>query len=351
MGEWVLKDEIYAAAHRWPLILVFILTGSLLGWGIASLVPSPYQASTEISVQLNAYRAPDDRYAADYAEAEFRNLDDYKHWQMSQLEILVQSDSYINETLNRLRSLNPAWETVSAPELRAMLEVHWRNAGRWLLSARYSDPGMASQAAQTWKSVIVEKTGVAIQESRAMFGLEMRLRAIANELTPVQQRLEAFPLVQSQVEEWRERLDTPPASHKLEPLERWQLLSMAAKAAGPGTAWQALQEDFPNPGDPLPEYRVWLDILSIAVEADGEALKAQEESLLEEQTKLLNRWDSAIPAGQGLSATLILDPVSGEKPELRQAGSGSQAAIIGGLLGLFAWGVYVVYLITRRYYR
>lgn len=151
MTEWVLRDEIYKAAHRWPFIVLFILAGSLLGWGITYLLPSTYQASEEVSVELNAYRAPEDRYAAEYADTEFRNLDDYKHWQMSQLEVLVRSDAYLQETLNRLRKADSAWHAVEAPELRNMLKAYWRNAGRWRLTAENQDAGLARQAVQIWK--------------------------------------------------------------------------------------------------------------------------------------------------------------------------------------------------------
>jgi hypothetical protein len=81
LEEWVLREEIYRAAHRWPLIVLFILVGSLIGWGIAYLLPAPYQASEEIT--SNAYRAPEDRYVAEYA-GQNSHPDDYKHWQMSQ---------------------------------------------------------------------------------------------------------------------------------------------------------------------------------------------------------------------------------------------------------------------------
>ena len=91
MQEWVLRDELLAAFHRWPMIVLFSLVGTLLGLAFAYLWPASYRANVELSVELNPYRALDDQYVPEFADAEFRNIDDYKHWQMLQLSIVVLS--------------------------------------------------------------------------------------------------------------------------------------------------------------------------------------------------------------------------------------------------------------------
>jgi hypothetical protein len=351
LDEWVLSDEIYKAAHRWPLILLFILVGSLLGWGFSYLLPSPYQASEEISVELNAYRAAEDRYAADYADAEFRNLDDYKHWQMSQLEVLVRSDAYLQETLNRLRQADPAWNTVESPDLRNMLKAYWRNAGRWRLTAENPNPGQARQAVQVWKDVILEKTGAAVESSQSLFGTELRLRALASVLQSVQERLSFLPEIRSALVDWRLAASQLPADRPLGPVDRWHLQALASRAAGPETNWQELMAEFPSSAAPLSNYQSWIDRLMIAVDEETNVLAERNQFLEAEQADLMAQWESAIPAGQGLSATLIVDPVSTERPQVRQLRSTSQAALVGGLLGLLAWALLVVYQITRRAYR
>jgi len=350
LDEWILRDEIFAAAHRWPLIVLFILTGCLLGWGLAYLLPSPYQASEEIAVELNAYRAAEDRYAADYADAEFRNLDDYKHWQMSQLEILVRSDAFLQETLDRLRQVDPAWEKTDVPGLRGMLEAYWRNAGRWRLTAEHPNPEQASQAVQVWKEVIVEKTGAAVLQSQGLFETEMRLRAIANELLSLNERFQLLPEVNAELVDLRLATGEQPAGQPLGVVERWHLQTLAARVGGPDKAWQALLEEFPTSDSSSSAYLPWLDRLLIAVDEEVEVLAARRQSLEAEQVELETRWENAIPAGQGLSATLIVAPVSIEKPEVKQIRPTSQAAAVGGIAGLLAWGLLVVFQITRRAY-
>lgn len=351
MTEWVLRDEIYKAAHRWPFIVLFILAGSLLGWGITYLLPSTYQASEEVSVELNAYRAPEDRYAAEYADTEFRNLDDYKHWQMSQLEVLVRSDAYLQETLNRLRKADSAWHAVEAPELRNMLKAYWRNAGRWRLTAENRDAGLARQAVQIWKEVILEKTAAAIQSSQSLFASELRLRALSYEIQSIQERLAFFPEVLSALGDWQAAASQLPSDRPLEPVQRWRLQALAARAAGSDRDWQTLMEEMPSSAAPLSDYQPWLDQLLAALEEESKVLTERKQILDSEQAELLAQWESAIPAGQGLSATLVVDPVSSEKPQVRQLNSSSQAALVGGLLGLLAWALFVLFQITRQAYQ
>ena len=113
MKEWVLRDEILAAFHRWPVIVIFALAGASIALIAAYFWPAPYRANVEISVELNPYRILDDQYLPAFTNAEFRNVDDYKHWQMLQLSIIVNSDPYLSETLDRLRKDDPYWESIN----------------------------------------------------------------------------------------------------------------------------------------------------------------------------------------------------------------------------------------------
>ncbi|MGB5844900.1 MAG: hypothetical protein WBG94_10680, partial [Anaerolineales bacterium] len=56
MNEWVLRNEILAALHRWPVIVVFSLAGAMVAMVATFFWPSPYRANVEISVELNPYR-------------------------------------------------------------------------------------------------------------------------------------------------------------------------------------------------------------------------------------------------------------------------------------------------------
>ena len=89
LTESTLRDEILHRAHFWPLPFLVFLAGCLLGWGAALLWPSPYRAETTLHVSYNA-------------DSIFRNPDDYKNWQMEELNTLVLAKGTLQETLARL---------------------------------------------------------------------------------------------------------------------------------------------------------------------------------------------------------------------------------------------------------
>ena len=42
--EWSLRDEIFYAAHRWPVFMLFCLGGVMISWLLALAIPTPYRA-------------------------------------------------------------------------------------------------------------------------------------------------------------------------------------------------------------------------------------------------------------------------------------------------------------------
>ena len=188
MKKVVLRDEIFEAAHRWPIIVASVLVGSLIGILVSSIWPSPYRATLELSVGLNPYRVSDDDYISEFAGVPFRNADDYKYWQMLQLNALVLSDDYLDETLERLREIDEHWQEVSVEELRKIFQVYWRNAGTWRIAAEVSKTQLAEQAVETWRDVILEKTEASIASAQEIFLLELQIQAIRDSLLKVRIR-------------------------------------------------------------------------------------------------------------------------------------------------------------------
>ena len=86
------REEVLQTSHHWTVIFSFCLAGIVIGWGVSIFWPANYRASKEIYVGINPYRALEDRNAAEHAEIEFINPDDYKNWQMSNLNNIIQMD-------------------------------------------------------------------------------------------------------------------------------------------------------------------------------------------------------------------------------------------------------------------
>jgi hypothetical protein len=347
MNDWRFRESLFAAAHRWPLILAFILAGSLLGWLAAFAWPSPYRASLEISVGLNPYRALEDRYVAAFAQAEFRNVDDYKYWQMQQLNGLALSDEYLQETLSRLRHKDPSWGSVEAAGLRQMLAVYWRNAGQWRLVAEHRDPQMAGQAVQAWRDVIIENANLALTHSRELYRLDLLLRSLTDARLESQSRFQQLEGISRALSAWQNDLSHLPPSQSMSQSDYWLLWSLAAGAAGPDQNWRMLLEEIPPEQAPAEDFLPWLERLAQTIEAEMQSLEARLDSLAQEHDGVSQEWERSLQAGQGLAATLEIEPSSNAAPSVERPRPVALTALVGGGLGFLMYCLYSLAIISR----
>jgi len=348
MKKVVLRDEIFEAAHRWPIIVASVLVGSLIGILVSSIWPSPYRATLELSVGLNPYRVSDDDYISEFAGVPFRNADDYKYWQMLQLNALVLSDDYLDETLERLREIDEHWQEVSVEELREIFQVYWRNAGTWRIAAEVSKSQLAEQAVETWRDVILEKTEASIASAQEIFLLELQIQAIRDSLLQARIRSDLLLEVEETLVKFHKELESLKNSDPIDPSERWRLLSLVSQAAGMNIGWQSLLDSFPESHADEEEYSSWLDEIVIHIGVESELLSNQVEVLERESDQVLAEWEQAVKDGDGLAATLTVEQISGFNMSVRQLRPTGIAALVGGLLGLLVWGVFTSLRIQRR---
>jgi hypothetical protein len=346
--EWLLREEIFTASHRWPLILLFIFAGSLLGWTASMLWPAPYQASSNLSVGLDPYRAVEDSYVPAFASTEFRNPDDYKHWQMSQFSVLAFSDEYLQDTLDRLKVQDPAWENMDVPGLRSRVSVDWRNAGRWQLAARAEDPLLAAQLVEAWQAAILQKTSLAVARSQQIYLLDLEQRAIQAEQVDV--RLQAGDLsgIQKFVSGWQEDLAARAEGDLLRPEERARLEELGASLLALEPGWQELVAAMPDQDSTASEHLSWIEGLDVVIDQKVRILAARLESLEEEGARVSEEWQAALQEGRGLSATLTVQATQDSSPEISQPRPAGTSALVGGLLGFLAWAFYQLAYISRR---
>jgi hypothetical protein len=351
MNDWVLRDELLAAFHRWPIIVLFALAGTLLGLAFAYLWPASYRASLELSVQLNPYRVLDDQYISEFSGAEFRNIDDYKHWQMLQLSIVVMSDPYLQETLSRLREMNPDWDSVSVQELREMLNANWRNAGVWHLVANGSTSTLAKEAVETWRDVVIELTRESIASSRDLFRLELALRSLNDELVEVQLQQAALEGIQVDLDDISMKLNSMSSDQVLTEVDRLEFSSITDPLADLIPGEQGILNDFPQEKSPASEYIAWLEILNFILEEELKANELRIAVLADEIAQVSAEWEENLISGSGLSATLNLENRQGDNTQVEELRSYSLAALIGSLLGLLAWIMVFLIRVTHKDYR
>ena len=334
--EWSLAQEILSITHNWPWPVLAFLLGSLIGWGISFLVSPSYRAETRITVAYSA-----DAFA--------RNPDDYKNWQMRQLDLLTGAPDVLAETLARLQTQDAYWQSTSLEDLQYSLHASWRNTGVWRLVASHEQPQRAAQAALIWTGVIQETYQAASQAASEILPYDSRFKAIAYQQARAQSRLERLKEVQKALQTQRRTLALATEQTLLEDDQRWRLYALAAQAAGDDPAWQSLLEtEIPLAGSPASTYLPWIDSVLASIAAEIETLPGQAAALETQRAQLYEQYLQTVERSRGLSSTLVVEwPFSGiwQTEVVRPAGL---MILVDGLLGLLAWGIFWLARLTLR---
>jgi len=349
--DWVLGEEIYKALHRWPVIVLCFLMGSLLGYLGSYVLPSPYEATLPLFVNLNPYRALEDRSVAAFAQADFRNIDDYKHWQMSQLSVLMTSDEYLEETLKRVAADGEFWDVEDLESLRGALRLSWRNAGEWKMTAQSSDPERAENLVAAWRQVSLEKINAALKNSRELYQIERELRSLEDSILSNRIRRSALIEVQKSLNQIADTFNVETGSQDPSSLKRERIWALTASVADGAEGWNRLLDSFPPLDAGRAAYQNWIDRALLLIHVDLELLEgklAELEGVLDQVNK---RWEETLQASQGLSPTLAVEVVKQSDASARRTRTSGTAMLAGGTLGILAWGILVVWRISRRSYR
>jgi hypothetical protein len=324
VNEWSLREEVFAVAHRWPIPVLAFIIGSLVGLGIAWLYPSPHRASTDISVAYNA-------------DAIYTNPDDYKNWQLSQLNGLATAPDVLQETLNRLQDSDPGWAGVTPEELQKSLILTWRNTGLWHLAAENVHPEKAAQIVQTWSEVLLEKYQQAFEAATQMSAFDRQLYSMNQTLTQAKWRYAQLTGVKAALQAWRNSASQGQVDQPLDNLTRWRIWSLVEQAGGSDPAWKTLLDETPSAQAPLQAYFPWVDKIVTFIDSQAQTLQGQIASLTPEQTSLADQQAAAALASRGLSGNLVVEKATAATPEVASLRPTSLMALVGGILGFLAW--------------
>ena len=348
MNTWNLRTEILSATHRWYWVVASVLLGALLGWLVSLIWPAPYRATQDIYVGLNAHRATRDLYLADVGLQQFRNLDDFKNWQMEQLNSLAVSDSFMTETLIRLRLADESWQEVDLPELRTMLSIAWRNTGDWHFSAQADSSGQAKQAVSVWSQVVIEEVALGVESAREMVAIDSRMQANSDELVDLESRLILLQETQTALDRWQIWLEAEPVDQPLPPLAHGSLFSLVTNAANWNMGWLTILESAPPSGSLPVDYLVWLVQVRVLLEAEMAAIPAQIEALIREYEVLTLKYAKVADGNRGLSGNMEVGQIRSEPSQITQIRPTGALVLIGSLLGFLVLGIIWLVQITRR---
>lgn len=323
LTETNLRNQILALAQGWPWMLVAFFVGSLLGWGISYVAPPTYTSETELYVAFNG-------------DTVFTNPDDYKNWQMEQLDAFVVSDQVLQEVLVSLQEQGGDWGNLHINDLESMLSVHWRNAGKWRLMATANNSMKAEVLAQTWHDVVFQSLSEAVAHANQFLQIDRELNTITFLLAKAEERLSGLHKTGEALSAWRDEAQNRSPSATLGTLERWRLQSWAAWASsGEGT------DDLFNP--PLPpdtgiqDTLRWVDQVLILVENEQQRVEENVTRLQQQQADLNQRWVEEEAQSQGLSAYLHVETLNSRGIVTQPVRRPALFALAGGLFGLITW--------------
>ena len=349
MQTFSLRSEILHAAHRWPVILIWILLGSLLGWAYVQLRPPLVQAEAQLYVALNPYRAPEDANAAGFASFQFLNADDYKNWQLSQLNALALSDEYLQETLNRLQAQSPEWQELTPADLREQLSLEWRNTGNWHFKARGQQAEPLSALAQTWAAVTAEKVQAAIQASQQVLFVDIQLQALAQAQTDLLLRQQAYLTAQASLAAWQQNAQALPTTEALPQASRQELKTLLLQAYPDEQDWGSLGLSFPGEQAPAAEYLALGEQIAAHIKSDLNLLETQLTDLAAEIEAQRSLYTQAAGASWGFAPSLVLEDLSSQPPAVSGERPAALASLAGGLLALIAWAAFALWQAARSH--
>ncbi|OGO39238.1 MAG: hypothetical protein A2W35_07660 [Chloroflexi bacterium RBG_16_57_11] len=342
-NEWSFRDEALAATHRWHLIVLFCLVGGLAGWLVSLVLPSPHRATKELFVGLNVFRSADDRNAVEHAGLPISSANDYKNWQMSSLNSVIFMDTVLDETLSRLRVVDPYWQNIGRQDLAEMLHVYWRNAGKWRLVAEHEDPVYAAQAVIAWQDVIVEKVHASVAHAQNAQLISDEWKAIADQAAQSKGQIAGLEQIRGELLAWRNDLFGRPADQVLIESDRL-LLQQLFDQTGHANPWQASLAAFPPVGSPNEAYIGWIERALSLLDTQIQVSQARMDEMDRWQTDLAESYSDASDNSLGLSAELLVQKISDRKLEQITVRSTGVAILVGAAVGLILWAL--VWLVT-----
>lgn len=335
-SSWSLREELTASSQRWYVILIFILIGALAGAAISWLAPAPYQASSDVYVGLDVYRAMRDLNVP----IEPEGANDYKNWQMEDLEFLLFSQPVLNATLNALRQEDVYWEDVNTAQLLDMFNLYWRNAGKWRLTANHPQARFARQAVRAWKETAVPFIQNAVEQSRQVLVLDAQIQATAAQQAQVLARQSQVDSLSALLKDWAGSLESLSPTDPLSEEQRQELQALLAGAAAglpaDGGFLSTNGRSLSAISDYLAETRNTLQALQVA-SGSLEAQAADLETILAE---LKERYSTASQSSYSLSANLVFEDSSNSPPKIIRLRPVGQMILVGAILGLAAWMIH-----------
>jgi hypothetical protein len=319
------RQRILILTHQWPYPLATFFIGALLALGVALLIPSKYAAETRLGV---AY----------HADAIFRNSDDFKNWEIGQLNTIIFSAPVLDQTLQNLQTEDAAyWGRFSAGNLYPNLHVYWQNVGTWRLVATAGDATHASQLVRAWEKAALQVLGEALSHAAELTNLNLEIQAITRAEIDNQLRLAELTQIQASLGEWQ---TVAGQGQSPDELQRWRMQYLVAQIDPSDDASLGLLQSFPAGGSSPEDYTAWIGKALAATAEQIAIAQSQAPLIAQHKGEITQQWQATYAASQGLSSYLHVETLPDYQDSVHAQRSNALMALIGGLLGFLAWTFY-----------
>lgn len=336
MNEWKLREKLVQFIKTWPILITVFLGSGLIAWGTVHLFPPLQRATTDLFIGIDITRVNDVSSLATYAEAEPFNVDDYKNWQLSQINAIATSERVANLTLDKLRDLDPYWEDISAAEFQELQDLNWYDVGKWQLQIEAPENKYALQGVQAWREILLQDLTRLIRESEDVLEFEGRMRASNIAMSQLETRVIEMEILTAEVAAVRVELESADSEQGMDDSTRMDLWLLVAGAAEDDVLWEQLMDEIPEKNQPYPAYILWMDQVLVAVDSEIESHQAIMEELISDHELLTEEYLREIKEAHGLSASLFV----GEEitqPRIIETYPDTQIALLGSLVGLLIY--------------
>jgi hypothetical protein len=344
-NTWTFREALYTTFHNWPTLLACIIVGAVLGWGLSYVWPAYYRASSNIYIGLNPYRKFSDTNFEALANPKYSNLDNYHYWQMSQLNSAILMDSYLSATLDRLRQVDPYWQTIDLAQLRGMLKTEWRSSGTWSLIANHPNWLFAQQAARTWSDVVVELVPQAVTAARDTFRIDQTLQSNEDALLQTTLRQRELLAAQKDLQEWQKTAQDSPPESAVETSQRWQLLATVTRLADYSPVWMNVLHNQPDAEAKTQAYLDWIDQTLPLLEIEAETMHQRVVFLNQQQIELATQYSQVSQKSLSFSPNIEIKRKEDLTP-LKMRPS-STLILVGGITGLLIGLLSQLVIITK----
>lgn len=346
MKYWSLREELYLAFHQWQQIVIFFVLGCLLGFSMSRILPPTYRAVTQMYVALNPYRAFSDSNFLALASPKYSNIDDYKNWQMAELESAIFLDEIIEETHSRLQEQNEYWKNVNTSQLREMLNAEWRSAGTWNLVAEGDSPDRIQEAVKTWSDVATRHVSESVQASQRTISIDERRKSVEEQLIQSTARQETLEATNRGLNLWIEKLQNYQNDQSFELTDQWQISSIISSAADFSPNWLSLLASKPVSQASPEKFLEWISQVQLSIESENLILADKILSLKKLSSELDQQYSKEFRDSYGLSPNLFVE--QNQFISIRKLQPTSASTLIGGVLGLLLWVLLQLARITRK---